>query len=210
MKLYLSSYRIPNLDAFINFVGKKPSDIKMGLILNSKDYKPVEERDLKAKELLKYFRNLGFEVEELDLRDYLNDNSSLLKKFSGYDLLWFNGGNTFRLAWTLSEVQGENLLRQALEKGVIYCGDSAGAIVAGPTLRYYEKTDDPSKTEKIIENGLGFINFCVLPHWNSEEYGEALKEIKAKLEDDGYKTLSLTDNEFILIENGKIINPQNV
>ena len=206
MKLYLSSYRIPDLKKFSDFVGKEPAEIKMGLILNSKDYKPAAERLAKAEELLKYFSGLGLQVEEIDLRDYVQDNSKLLEKFQEMDVIWLNGGNTFRLNWIISEAKCENILKQALKNGVVYGGDSAGAIIVGPTLKYYNSADDPSVAEKIIYKGLNFVDFAVLPHWGSVEYGAALEDIKRNLEKDNYKTITLTDDEFLLINDGKILN----
>jgi len=153
MKLYLSAYQIPDSKAFSNFIKKAPPDIKIGLILNANDYKTPDERKIKAQELLKYFSSLGFAVDEIDLRGYVKDNSNLLRKIQEFDVVWLNGGNTYRLRWILAQCDGEHIIREALKSGVIYGGDSAGAIVAGPTLEYFDSADDPTKAEKVIYEG---------------------------------------------------------
>ncbi len=55
MKLFLSSNRIPNPKEFSKFVGKKLEDIKLGLILNAKDYKTAEEREERRVGINGYF-----------------------------------------------------------------------------------------------------------------------------------------------------------
>jgi hypothetical protein len=39
MKLYLSSYRIPDLQALCDFVGLKPNEVNIALIFNAHDVK---------------------------------------------------------------------------------------------------------------------------------------------------------------------------
>lgn len=205
MKLYLSSYLIPDVDSLSNFVGKKPSDIKMGLVLNAKDDKPIEERRIKKQELLNYYLDLGFQVETIDLLDFVGNNDPT-KKLKEFDVVWLNGGNTFCLRWAVEQSNCIKALNKALNAGVVYGGDSAGAIITGPTLKYFDMADNPSAVREIIYEGLNFVDFCVLPHWGSEKYGKILKGIEGNLQKDGYKTVRLKDDEFLLVENGKIIN----
>src|SRR3989338_5583221 len=203
MKLYLSSYRIPDPVAFSRFIGKKLSEIRLALILNAKDYKPKEERVKKLSELLEYFTRLGFQTQGLNLLDYDNP-ADLLEKFKEFDVLWFNGGNTFCLRWAVAKSGAEKVFKEALESGVIYGGDSAGAILAGPTLKYYDKADDPNVAPEIFYTGLNLIDLAVLPHWGSVELDHILGEVEENLKKDGYKTMRLTDSEYLLIENDEI------
>lgn len=198
MKLYLSSYRIPDIDSFKKFVGK--DDIHIGLILNAKDYKTHDERAAKRGELISYFSGFGFTVEEINLLNYVDRREELLNTFKSYDVVWLNGGNTFCLRWAIAECEGEDILRQALEEGVVYGGDSAGAIVAGPTLKYFNSADDPTLAREAIYEGLNLIDFVILPHWGSEEYGEILMATQKSLKQDGYITKEIDDSEYLCIE----------
>lgn len=204
MKLYLSSYRIPDVKAFIKFVGKEPEKIKLALILNAKDHKSKEERKEDKKELLTYFKSFGFQEEELNLLDY-SDPKKLLEKFKEFDVLWFNGGNTYCLRWAVYESGAENVLKKVLKEGVIYGGDSAGAILAGPTLECYDKADDPQLAPKAIYAGLGLTNLAILPHWGSGEYDHVLGTVEKELQAKGFKTKRLTDSECLMVENNKIL-----
>lgn len=203
MKLFLSSYRISNPDKFAEFVGKKLKDIKIGLIFNSKDCKPVEIRQAKLDEHLDYYKNLGVQIEEIDLREYSQSND-VLKKFSEFDVIWLNGGNTYCLRLALAESGADKVLLEALVNGIVYGGDSAGAIIAGPTLKYFDAADDISVVSEAIYDGLGLTDIAILPHWASEEYGHVLSGIEEKLKSDGYKTMRLRDEEYVMIEDGQI------
>jgi len=204
MKLYLSSYRIPELTAFTNFIGKKSADIKLGLILNAKDYKTPSERAQKSQELFDYFSGLGFSVQEINLLEYKR-GKGLLDHFKEFDVIWFAGGNTYCLRAAMRQSNCEEIVRKALEAGIVYGGDSAGAIVVGPTLKYFDSADDPTLAAEIIYEGLNLVDFVVLPHWGSVEYGDTLAEEKKHLQADGFKTVQITDSEYLLVDNGKIL-----
>lgn len=204
MKLYLSSNKIPDPKAFSEFVGKDLADIKFGLILNSKDYKSAEERESRRAETNEYFSSLGLQVTDIDLRDYY-DKDGVDEILKGYDVLWFNGGNTYMLRWALAKSKSEKSIKEILNNGVVYGGDSAGSIMAGPTLKYFDKADSPEVVDEVMYDGLGLTTFVVVPHWGSVEYDSALKYAKDNLEKDSYKTLLLTDDEFVLIENDEVV-----
>ena len=199
MKLFLSSFRIPNLEEFVRFVGKPASKIKFALILNSKDSRTLEYRNDKREELFSYFGNFGFEVSEIDLREY-SDAETLENKLKEFDVVWFNGGNTYVLRSSIRKSGGDIAIPNALEAGVVYGGDSAGSIIVGPTLKHYSGADDPSAAENIIYEGLGLVEFSILPHWGSGEHGEILLKIESELQRDGFVTKRLTDEEYLCVE----------
>lgn len=204
MKLYLSSYRIPNTKAFSEFVGKAPSQIRLALVLNAQDYKPKDMRAEKLEGLLKYFSNLGFCVEEINLLDYANDNNGLFEKLKGFDVLWLNGGNVYYLRWVIEKSNAEKVLKEVLAGGVVYGGDSAGAIIAGPTLKYYETVDDPNIAPTLSYESLGLFDVSILPHWGSEKYHHVLENTEDHLQKDGFKTMRLSDFEYLLVDDGAI------
>ena len=52
------------------------------------------------------------------------------------DAIWISGGNGYYLRWILKETGTDTFIRELLKKGVVYSGWSAGACIAGPTLKY--------------------------------------------------------------------------
>ena len=203
MKLYLSSYLIPDPKAFADFVGKDLSSIKVGLVSNAKDYKSPSDRLESVQKVLGYFSALC-QVEEIDLLKYPR-GENLLDKFKEFDVIWLVGGNTYSLRWAIEQSSGKDVLKQALESGVIYGGDSAGAIIAGPTLKHFEKADDPTQAPEALYDGLGFVDVVVLPHWDSEAFHEIFVVAKEKLNAENYKTIELPDSGYVLVEDDKVI-----
>ncbi len=200
MKLYLSSYRIPDVETFLRFINKPKDKIKLGLILNAKDDKPDKERLEKSKELILYFKDIVSYVEEIDLRNFYKNNNELESTLKRFDVLWFNGGNTFMLRYSLKESGLDGMIKALLEEGIVVGGDSAGAIVLGPTLKYFDSADDPSVAPIQIYEGLNMIDTSIIPHWESEKYQSILTKIEESLSYDGYKTRTITDEQFLLAE----------
>lgn len=92
-----------------------------------------------------------------------------LPSFENADILVFGGGNVEYLLTQLEKTGLKGLLPKLLETKV-YMGISAGAMVTAKTISlskagmlYWEKTGTFENRE-----GLGFVNFEVLPHLNSE------------------------------------------
>lgn len=205
MKLFLSSYLIPDTKAFADFVGKEPADTKIGLVFNAKDYRPEEYRTEKRTMITKYFASRGFAIEIINLLDHPK-GEGLLETFKRFDVVWFCGGNTFSLRYAIEESNCISILKQALAEGVIYAGDSAGAIAAGPTLRHFEMVDDATLPPRIIEEGMHLVDFAILPHWDSPDYVNELPEIERNLQVEGFTTMRLLDSEYVLVENGEVLN----
>lgn len=100
MKLYLSSYRIPNPDALSKLLGKSLQNVSVALIPNAKDYYSQRARDFKVHDLVSYMQQLGLTVDVVDLRDY-DDPKVLKKKLASYHLIWAMGGNTYILRYEM-------------------------------------------------------------------------------------------------------------
>ncbi len=97
---------------------------------------------------------MGIQVTDIDLRNFYN-NDRVSEALSGYDVLWFNGGNTYTLRQAIENSKSEKIVKELLNNSVVYGGDSAGAILVGPTLKYFDKTDNPEVIESPIYTVLG-------------------------------------------------------
>jgi dipeptidase E len=77
----------------------------------------------------------------------------------------------------------------------LYGGESAGAIIATPSLRGVEFGDDPyveveGYSDDDVWDGLGFISYSLVPHYESSwEGAERMVEVLEE-ENIPYKTLS--------------------
>lgn len=201
MKLYLSSYRIPNAASLLKLVGKEPRDIKVAIIPNAKDYYSDFVKSLKNKELLKDLELIGLtNCETLDLNKFSASKSDELRnKLKEFDLIWVNGGNTFCLRYAMQKSGFDGIITDVLDEGVVYGGESAGAIVAGDTMHGAEFADQPEFTEEQIYDGLNLVESFIVPHTDSPKYAE----VKAQIIDtqkDHPSVVQLKDSEALVVD----------
>lgn len=193
MKLYLSSYRMPAPEAFADLVGKPLGQISMALIPNAKDYYADLAKTYKVNDLLKYFENLGISVTVVDLQGY-QEASVLEAKLQKYDVVWAMGGNTFCLRYQMKRSGFEQIIKKLLTNGVVYAGDSAGALVAGTSIKGIESADIPEFAEEVIEAGLKLVPYVVLPHVDNAEFVDAVNDVRELQQATGH-LIELTDSQ---------------
>ncbi len=206
MRLFLSSYRAGNYGQRLNkIIG---SDRKVLVIANAKDYTKKLEREESIKEVFDFFKELNIEAHELDLRPFFEKQHGLEDKLKQHKFVWVAGGNTFVLRQAMRASGCDKLLIAMLNNNsIVYGGESAGAILATPSLTGVEYGDDPNVfpagyQKKIIREGLNLVPFHIVPHYKSDWFGaydmaKALK--KHNLE---YKTL--TDTQAIIVDDQKV------
>jgi dipeptidase E len=135
-KLFLYSLALSENQAaaLTRLVGKDPAQITFALIENAADVIPNSKDWLGGfREML---RSKGYQLEILDLRKWKYKKTELYQKLASKDVIWLGGGNTFYLRWILKDTGADNIIQDLVEKGKIYAGWSAGAVVAGPTLQH--------------------------------------------------------------------------
>lgn len=203
MKLYLTSYRIPTPDDLKDLLGKDFSQVKVATIANAKDYLAERARNVKISEAHKDLENLGFKPISLDLREF--DNSNELKnELLKYDFIWVMGGNTFCLMHEISRSGFDKVINEILDNGVVYGGESAGACVAGNSLKGIELADNPLFSESIIWDGLSLIDKYILPHADNVAFADTTEEIR-EIQKNSTKLIELKDSEALIVD-GPTIN----
>jgi dipeptidase E len=210
MRLFLSSYRAGRHDSELkSFAG---SINKVAVITNAKDYKTPEDRKFKVDDNFAFWRSLEIEPTEIDLRPHFHKQGAE-SLFDGFDFVWLAGGNTFLLRRALSYTGIDKFLIDKVKNdSLIYGGESAGAIMASPSLRGSEddstSEDDPKYLplpygKKVLWDGLGFIDYVLVPHYQSPEIAESIegyiKYLKARNID--FKTI--TDEQAIVINGNR-------
>ena len=162
---------------------------------------------------------LGYDCEELDLRDYFHaaadtkeqtqlKNTQLTALLARSNLIWATGGNTFVLAKAMTQARfGTALLLANHERtaanlaALTYGGDSAGAVVTGIDLQGIDLMDDPemnpagyAPATKALT--LGLIDNRIVPHFRSDNPESArAEEAVAFLEQRNLKHKTLPDGQ---------------
>jgi len=197
MKLYLSSYRIPAIEEFYELVGKR-EDISAALITNAKDYRDHEHKEVKIEALSEYLRTLGINVSTVNLRDYC-DSSDVYQTLKDFDLVYAIGGNTFNLRQAMKLSGFDESISRLLSEGVVYAGESAGAIVMGSSLIGLETMDSLDEVNgEIVWAGLGFVEEVILPHADSPDYKDRVTPITQMYPN----AIVLNDDQAYMVNNG--------
>ena len=201
MKLYLSSYRIPDIDSLSSLAEKQIEDISLALIPNAKDYYAFRAKKYKVKDVLSYQSDKGLRRSAVvDLLDYRNADD-LLEELSQFDVIWCIGGNTFCLRQEMKRSGFDEIVRKLLDTGVVYGGDSAGAVAIGTSLRGIESADIPEFAEEVIYDGIGLVDKVILPHADNAYFAEANQATRDAHDQDDI--IELKDNEALIVNGSK-------
>ena len=205
MKFYLSSYKIgTETEKLMKLVSKG----KIGHIPNARDFTGAdpERRARRNEEDMASLRELGLEVEMVNLQDYFGKQDELKNKLVELGAIFISGGNVFvlRQAMKLSGLD-EILKGFSNDNNFLYAGYSAAGCVLAPNLNTYkivDKVDAPYQEQReVIWNGLGFVDWAFMPHWDSDhpesaDVGKAISYCK----ESGIPYMAIRDGEVIIIE----------
>lgn len=199
MKLYLSSYRVPTPDELFALLPKPPMQCRVAIIPNAKDYKLPQERAKKLDELIYDLAKYGFATSIVDLREY-DDPATLKEALQPFELIWVAGGNSFILRSEMRLSGFEAIIRELLEGGTVYAGESAGAIVAGTSLEEAAVADEPDIADEYITEGLCLIDKVIAPHADSPDFVEYINHVKKRYGDDP-RVVYLRDDQALAVAN---------
>ncbi|BCX74304.1 MULTISPECIES: Type 1 glutamine amidotransferase-like domain-containing protein [Acinetobacter] len=124
----------------------------------------------------KAFEKLGIQVDVLHIDE--QDIQSIEATLNRNDFIFVSGGNPFYLLQELKRSQADKVISKLINQGKPYIGSSAGSIVLGQDLDYVRTMDDASKAPYLQDiQGLGLINFSILPHFKDEPFSEITTQI---------------------------------
>ena len=208
MRLYLSSYRIGDHGRRLRELMRART--RACVIMNGMDGAAAAQRAELFARTVGDLSGLGLEVTELDLRDYLDGSGDLARDLARFDLVWANGGNAFTLNMAMRQSGFATEARSLLEAdALVYGGYSAGAVVAGSTLRGIDLVDsaDPAEAvppgyrSEISREGLGLVDYAVVPHYRSDHpESPRIEEVVSYCVREEIPYRALRDGEVILVD----------
>ena len=147
----------------------------------------------------KAFEDFGYEVENFDVSIFSENTAK--EKLSEAKIVFISGGNTFYL---LQELKRKNLityLKERIENGLLYIGESAGSVIATPNIEYASIVDDKTLATELNDyTGLNLVNFYIVPHFEEEPFVESSRKT-VELYKDKLDLKLINNKEIILVEN---------
>lgn len=144
----------------------------------------------------------GMKVEELEISQtsFEQIRATLAKN----DIIFVAGGNTFFLLQELRRTGADRLIIEEVNRGKLYIGESAGAIVACPDIGYSAIMDDPAKGSDLSDYiGLGLVDFYVVPHYGSREFKASSEQMVRKYQDQK-KLAIINDNQGVWVQDEEV------
>lgn len=115
------------------------------------------------------FKKLGVVLEELDVA--VASPEEIKEKLERNDFIYVSGGNTFFLLQELRRSGADKIIKEQVDSGKLYIGESAGAIVTSPNIEYIRFMDDKEKATQLKTfEGLNLVEFYPVPHYSNEPF----------------------------------------
>jgi dipeptidase E len=191
-RLLLASWGI---GALADFVGRPAADVRVAFVPTAAAPYPGASFLAADRDRL---RALGYPVTDLDLVGIGRD--ALSAALEATDLLYVAGGNTFFLLHHMRRSGLDALLPEALAAGLLYAGVSAGATVVGPDCEPASAFDDLGDAPELASmEGLGLVDFVVLPHYGDEEEMERFSTVVERY-GDRHELVLISDDQAVRVE----------
>ena len=194
--MILTSSLYESIELVKKFLDKNTESKKILFIptaANVEEYKKYMHLTQKA------FEDFGYEVENFDVSVFSEEIAK--EKLSEAKIVFISGGNTFYL---LQELKRKNLityLKERIENGMLYIGESAGSVIAAPDIEYASVIDDKTVATELDDyTGLNLVDFYIVPHFEEEPFVESSRNT-VELYKDKLDLKLINNKEAILVEN---------
>lgn len=197
--LLLTSGGMQIKDEILKILSKVPADTKVGYIITALQgdegggYHQDHDTDLKE------MQELGLQVTIIDIEG--KHENELRELLSDFDVIYVQGGNTFYLLKWVRESGFDIVIKELINKGVIYIGVSAGTIIMAPTIEVAGwKNLDRNEVGLKDLTALNYVPFHMFVHYGSS-YNELIREHALKAE---YPVRILTNDQAFLVQDDKV------
>lgn len=194
--LYLSSVGLPDSAAFLRLLRKK-APRRIAIISTAWNPAPLSKRQPFINATISQISAAGLEHGFIDLAQFGGKTADLRAALTPCAAIWVTGGNSFYLNYWMHQSGFDHIIGELLGQGMVYGGESAGAVVAGKTLHGIELLDDPRDAPEIMWEGLGLVNFGIIPHWGKEKYADRNEQARQEMQQFS-KVMTLGDGEHIV------------
>ena len=162
----------------------------------------VETVNFYVKSGRKTLEDMGLMVDELEISTASAEE--ITSKLKQNDYIYVTGGNTFFLLQEMKRTGTDQLIKEEVNSGKLYIGESAGAIDASADIEYAKGMDSIDEAPNLESfEALGLVDFYPVPHYNNPPFQVASK----KIIDTYSSTLKLSpisNQEAILVNNEEI------
>lgn len=148
---------------------------------------------------IEMLKSLGYELEIIDISKF--DEDYLKDRFLKTECICISGGNTFYLLQELKKKNLVDVLFKRIKEGLLYIGESAGAIIMSKSIEYNQIMDDKSIASELDNyGGLNVFDHYVLPHIGEYPFEETTQKT-LDIYQDKIPLVPINNKEAILVDN---------
>lgn len=129
------------------------------------------------------FRELEYDLAEIDLRETTRDN--FVQHLSQSDILHVCGGSVSYLGWILRGKGIDDLIIDAVRtEAVVYTATSAGSMIVSEDLTMFSNEDEEEReyvARGFDKKGLGLVPWTIAPHSNQKDFVASHKHVVEEL-----------------------------
>ncbi|MCX6793118.1 MAG: Type 1 glutamine amidotransferase-like domain-containing protein [Candidatus Falkowbacteria bacterium] len=197
MKILLASKEKFLIKEGYNHLGIPKDKLRIGRITTA--IKGAQDENFKAymEEYRQEMIKAGIYFEEMDIKD--KSTEEIYKFFEDKNVIQVEGGNPFYLIKYARETGFEKILKDLLAKGLIYVGCSSGSHLMSPSIVLASLKKGRNWYGVSDFTAFAYVPYLVRPHY-VKTMDDDLKKI---IEETGKKIRLLTDEQAILLEDGK-------
>jgi|GEM_PF-182620 peptidase E/uncharacterized LabA/DUF88 family protein len=142
------------------------------------------------------------ELEALGFKNIKILNLDKPTELEPTDVIYVCGGNTYAILKKMRDTGADKFIIDAVNKGALYIGVSAGSIIAGKNIEIagWGSEGDPNDVGLTDLSGFGFTDVAVFPHYMIAQKGE-VEEFKKKV---AYPVVEITDNQVVFVKGKKV------
>lgn len=149
----------------------------------------------------KSLEELGLIVDVLDVTKFSSEE--IKNTIVSNDYIYVSGGNTFYLLQELKRKKADEIIKDQIEKGKPYIGESAGSIILCPNIEYIKLMDNEKKSPMNNNyNAINIIDFYPVPHCDNFPFKNKVKKIIKSY--NSINLLPFSNNQAILVNGDKI------
>ncbi|RDX02705.1 Type 1 glutamine amidotransferase-like domain-containing protein [Listeria kieliensis] len=158
----------------------------------------VEKITFYVKSGKRALESMGLIVDQLDLSTA--KPKEIKQKLRENNYIYVTGGNSFFLLQELKQSGADQMIIEEIQKGKLYIGESAGAIVLSKTIEYIKKMDSPKKAPNLDSfAGLNIVDFYTVPHYNDIPFNKITKDIEVQYKEQ-LNLCCINNSEGIIVE----------
>lgn len=138
-----------------------------------------DKLDFHIKYSMELLSEMGLIVDELEISRA--SHLEIEKKLENNDYIYVAGGNTFFLLQEMNKSGSGDLIKEQINAGKLFIGESAGAILLAPDIEYSKDTDNPLAAPQLKTfEALNMIDFYPVPHYKNDPLKEAVETVILK------------------------------